>query len=91
MKRCLRIGLPWTLVLFGLINWIDFARRPVCFDCAFPRGVPFRMYHDPTFNSMNGIGDIIWVGAIANVVFAMTSGMLLAWLIHATSKSSSPL
>jgi hypothetical protein len=89
MKRSLTVGLAWSVASFVLINWLDFFRRPACFDCGFPRGVPFTLYHDATFNSLNGFGYIVWLGAIADIAFAVVSGILLGCLIHKASLKTS--
>jgi hypothetical protein len=73
MPRNLIISLAWSIGLLVIVNWIDFLRRPACFDCGFPRGVPFTLYFDPTFNSITGRGDILWSGVVENVGFALAS------------------
>ena len=80
-KRSVGLGLAWSTALFGIVNWLDFARKPACFDCGFPRGSPFTLYRDPGFFSRNGIGDILWTGVLADIAFTLASGVILAWLI----------
>lgn len=81
MHRTLVISLAWSFGLFAIVNGIDFLRRPVCFDCGFPRGVPFTLYLDATFNSFTGWGNILWTGAIEDVAFALGSEILLGWIL----------
>ena len=80
------LGLIWSGVWLGIMNCLDLARRPACFDCGFPRGVPFTLYLEPTFNSFDGRGDILWHGAAADMAFAFVSGAALAFLVRLLSK-----
>jgi hypothetical protein len=77
------VGLAWSIAIFGVVNYLSFARRPACFDCGFPRGVPFILFYDATFN---GGGEVVWTGLLANILFALVSGLALAWLIHIASR-----
>ena len=51
-RQSLALGLGWTVGMFGTVNYFDFTRRPACFDCGFPRGVPFALSYDASFNDV---------------------------------------
>jgi hypothetical protein len=75
------VGLVWSMVVFGGINWVALARRAWCFDCGFARGVPFILFYDAGFPLMPARID--WIGLLADALVATASGFLLALMIHA--------
>jgi hypothetical protein len=75
------VGLLWSMVVFGGMNWVALARRAYCFDCGFARGVPFILFHDSGFPFM--AARIDWIGLLSDALVAAASGVLLALMIHA--------
>ena len=88
MRRIFPLCLAWSVGLFAVVNWIDFVRRPACFDCGYPRGVPFTLYFDATFNSIGQGPDILWSGVGADLAFALASGASLAWAIRRVQRTA---
>ena len=82
------VGLAWSVIVFGGINWAVLARRAYCFDCGFARGAPFILFHDAGFPLTPSRVD--WIGLLADVVVAVLSGLLLASLIHLASVRFGP-
>ena len=76
----LLVGLLWSIVVFGGLNWVLLTRRAYCFDCGFARGVPFIVYHDAGFP--NFPAEVDWTGLMADIAIERLSGCLLAWLIR---------
>jgi hypothetical protein len=79
----LSVGLVWSFAIFGISNYLNFIRRQACFDCAFPRGVPFTMYYDLGFLN----GGILWTGVLTDILFTLGSGAILGWLIRVVGKT----
>ena len=71
--RSLSVGWAWSFAILGITNYLNLIRRPACFDCAFPRGVPFTLFYDYGFFN----GGIQWSGVLADILFATVSGALL--------------
>jgi hypothetical protein len=74
------VGLVWSVVVFGGVNWVVLARRAYCFDCGFARGVPFILFHDAGFPLIPARID--WTGLLADILVVLLSGFVLAFLIH---------
>jgi len=83
----LAIGLAWSVAVFAVTNFLTFARRPACYECSFPRGAPFTLFTDYDFPFGGGI---VWTGLLADVLFALASGVALGWLIHWASRRFGP-
>jgi hypothetical protein len=75
--RSMTIGLAWSLLTSGVVNWLAFTRKPACFDCAFPRGVPFTLFYDYGFSN----GGVLWKGVIADILFAFGTGAIVGLVI----------
>ncbi len=82
VKRNISIGLISSLAISLVSNCVSLFRRATCFDCSFPRGVPFTLYFDPTFNRFDGKGDILWTGVLLDIGFVLISGAGLGWILN---------
>jgi hypothetical protein len=58
------IALFGAIVVFSVINIINFYRPVSCFDCFLPHGLPFRLYREGGFAGGAGL---IWRGLAADV------------------------
>jgi hypothetical protein len=79
-RWCVVVGLLWSIVVFGAVNWVALARRADCFDCGFGRGVPFVLFYDAGFPFFPARID--WTGLLADMLVVILSSFLLAFLIH---------
>ena len=78
-KRRLGIALIGSFALFGIANVMHFHRRVTCWDCFFPYGVPFTMYHEGGYAGGAGLA---LSGIAANVCLVVVLGTVVTLLWH---------
>jgi hypothetical protein len=66
-----------TALMFVVANAINFLRPITCFDCFFPYGVPFTIYHDGGFAGGAGVA---WAGLAADAACVGVAALVVARL-----------
>jgi len=74
-------------LVFAILNTVHFLRPPTCWDCFFPYGVPFTLYHDGGYAGGNGF---VWGGLAADVGCVVLAALLVgcAWERIARARAS---
>ncbi len=78
-KRQFGIALTGSFAAFGIANVLHFNRRITCWDCFFPYGVPFTMYHEGGYAGGAGF---VWSGIAANLSIVVALAAMATALWH---------
>ncbi|MGE5321613.1 MAG: hypothetical protein ACM3SW_02040 [Actinomycetota bacterium] len=69
-------GLLASAGVFTIVNYRNFTRPHDCWDCFFPYGLPFTIYHEGGYA---GGGGFVWAGLAGDLLLVVVVGMVLGW------------
>ncbi len=81
LSNAFKLGFGITGLALLILNYLSYARsRSVtCLDCGTVSGFPFPFYQTGGFVSFE---EIVWIGLIGNVFFAIVAGLLCGYIFH---------
>ena len=77
-RRDVIAALCASILLFVVLNWLEFKRPSSCWDCDLAYGLPFTFWRTGGFLHN---GRFIWLGVAANLVVLLACGVAASWTI----------